>query len=104
MLTKKVALSQLNQFLLDLKAFGIHPTKAVLFGSVAKGRQKEWSDIDVAIWAPEFSGVLGLDIELILPVLRPYDRMEIHTFHPTETPETNPFVGEIVRTGIEVEV
>jgi hypothetical protein len=30
--------------------------------------------------------------------------LELHTFHPDETPENNPFVHEIVKTGIEIQV
>lgn len=104
MLTRKAALIQANQFLADLKVFGIQPTKAILFGSTAKGTQHEWSDIDLAVWAPGFSGVLGVDYEQILPVLRPYKVLELHTFSPEETAETNPFVEHIVKTGIELAI
>jgi Nucleotidyltransferase domain len=104
MFTRKTALIQAHQFLNDLKAFGLHPTRAVLFGSIAKGRQHALSDLDLAVWDPSFSGVLGLDYERILPVLRPCKMLELHTFHPDETPENTPFVKEIVTSGIEIPV
>jgi len=104
MLTRKAALNQANQFLNDLKAFGLNPARAILFGSVAKGKQHEWSDIDLAVWDSTFTGVLGMDYEKILPVLRPYMMIELHTFHPSETEDNNPFIGEIVKTGIELEI
>lgn len=104
MLTRKIALTTANRFLADLKAFGVQPTKAILFGSVAKGSQHEWSDIDLAVWAPEFIGVLGIDYETIMPVLRPYRELELHTFAPDETAESNPFVEHIEKTGIALTV
>jgi hypothetical protein len=94
MFTRKTALIQAHQFLNDLKAFG----------SIAKGRQHALSDLDLAVWDPSFSGVLGLDYERILPVLRPCKMLELHTFHPDETPENTPFVKEIVTSGIEIPV
>jgi predicted nucleotidyltransferase len=104
MFTRATAIKQSRQFLADLKAFGLNPKRAILFGSIAKGRQHELSDIDLAVWDASFTGVLGIDYEKILPVLRPYMMLELHTFHPDETPENNPFIGEIVKTGIEIQV
>jgi len=102
MLTRKVAIKEAGSFLSDLKDFGYTPVKAVLFGSMVKGSQHEWSDIDLAVWDEHFTGPIAMDYEKILPVLRPYRHLELHPFHPDETAETNPFVAEILRTGIEM--
>jgi predicted nucleotidyltransferase len=104
MFTRKTAIVQATQFLTELKQFGLSPERAVLFGSVVRGKQHELSDIDLAVWDSSFTGVLGLDYEKILPVLRPYKMLELHTFTPSETAENNPFVKEILRTGIELPV
>jgi predicted nucleotidyltransferase len=104
MLTRKTALKEAGNFLADLKAFGYTPVKAVLFGSMVTGRQHAWSDIDLAVWDEHFLGPIAMDYEKILPVLRPYRNLELHPFHPEETAESNPFIAEILRTGIEVEV
>jgi hypothetical protein len=40
----------------QLGAFGIHPQKAVLFGSFVTGKADEFSDIDLIVIAPEFDG------------------------------------------------
>ncbi len=37
-------------------AAGIHATRAVLFGSHARGDADEWSDIDIVVIAREFDG------------------------------------------------
>jgi hypothetical protein len=44
----------IKQYLVALPAAGIHASKAILFGSYAKGGSNEWSDIDLVIIAPEF--------------------------------------------------
>jgi predicted nucleotidyltransferase len=104
MFTRKTARIEAGNFLRDLKNFGFSPTRAILFGSMVNGRHHAWSDIDLAVWDENFTGPLAMDYEKILPVLRPYTNLELHTFHPGETAETNPFAAEIIRTGIELEV
>jgi len=104
MFTRKTALKQANNFIDDLKKFGLSPTRAVLFGSIAKGKQHALSDIDLAVWEPSFTGALGIDYERIMPVLRPYMKLELHTFNGEDTAENNPFVNEIIKTGIELTV
>ncbi len=47
----------IKKYLAALPAFGIHPSRAVLFGSFATGRFDQWSDIDLVVIAPEFDGV-----------------------------------------------
>jgi uncharacterized protein len=44
----------IKQYLVALPAAGIHASKAVLFGSFAKGGSNQWSDIDLVVIAPEF--------------------------------------------------
>jgi len=43
-----------KRYLASLPALGIHPSRAVLFGSFARGCADKWSDIDVVVVAPEF--------------------------------------------------
>lgn len=47
-------LTKIKLYLAALPGFGIHATKAVLFGSFARGENHEWSDIDLVVIAPEF--------------------------------------------------
>ncbi len=41
-------------YLQALPDFGIHPTRAILYGSFARDDTHAWSDIDVVVIAPEF--------------------------------------------------
>jgi len=52
--TKIVGIVQ--RYLAQLPSFGIHASRAVLFGSFARGDANKWSDIDLIVIAPEFDG------------------------------------------------
>ncbi|MFH0980835.1 MAG: nucleotidyltransferase domain-containing protein [Planctomycetota bacterium] len=43
-----------RRYLAALPPLGIHPSRAVLFGSFARGQAEEHSDIDLIVIAPEF--------------------------------------------------
>lgn len=85
----------------DLQRDGIYPKKMILFGSYAKGHPKQYSDVDIAIIADEFSGSRILDHEKILHLYRKYIPAEFHTFTTNDTVEDNPFLEEIYSTGKE---
>jgi uncharacterized protein len=105
MLARSTVLKLAKEFVSDLKSHGLAPKRAILFGSYAKGLANEHSDIDLAIWADQFSGCRPQDIDLIIPAKKKFTHLlEVHTFHSTETENTNPFVGEIVRTGISINI
>ncbi len=55
-------------YLAGLRDVGIHPSRAVLFGSFARATGDEWSDIDLVVIAPEFDG--HRDMELIQALWR----------------------------------
>jgi len=46
--------------LLDLILAEINPTKVMLFGSYVKGLATNQSDMDLAVWAMQFTRFLGL--------------------------------------------
>ena len=103
MVTIRIAKQRITQLLADLRAQGYNPTRAILFGSVAKGRPHQYSDIDVAVWDEKFTGCTPIDYESIGRLLQNYPRLELHTYHVSETAEENPFIAEIEKNGIEVE-
>jgi uncharacterized protein len=104
MFTRKAVREITTGFITELKAKGFSPTKAILFGSYAKGRPHEHSDIDLAIWDEKFTGCLPLDIELLHDAKRKFHPLlEVHTFHTSDTLDTNPFIGEILKNGIALE-
>lgn len=74
-----------------------------LFGSYAKKTNKEYSDIDVAIVSDSFEGFSLADNEKILNKTKNINRMiEPHPFRPEDFTKDNPFVEEIIQTGIRI--
>jgi predicted nucleotidyltransferase len=98
-------INKVRSFARQVAACGVSLKKVILFGSYAGGRQTKYSDIDVALVADEFSGVPSEDVKLFLKALRKYYIMQTQTFNPRQfSPDKDPFVEEILRTGIEIKV
>jgi uncharacterized protein len=102
MLTRKKLFNLIHNFLTDLKAFGYHPEKVILFGSYAKGNPHKNSDIDLAIWNEGFTGVNFIDFEPFVHIVSKYHPLQLHTFASGETEQDNPFIQEITSNGIVI--
>ena len=102
MVTQQFVLKEVEAFVADLRELDIHPQQVILFGSFARNEQREWSDIDLAIVAEEFSGFRPEDSRLMSRALTKHVVIEPHTFRPEDFTDWNPFVAEIMRTGIRV--
>ena len=73
-----------------------------LFGSYAKGTNTEDSDIDVAIIIDSDNNVFDLMVELMMLTQNIDLRIEPHPIKLKDFEEGNPFVQEIIDTGIKV--
>ena len=73
-----------------------------LFGSYAKGTNHEDSDIDVAIIINSDSNVFDLMVELMMLTQNIDLRREPNPIKVKDFEEGNPFVQEIIETGIKV--
>jgi len=81
--------------------------KVVLFGSYAKGTADEQSDIDICFFLDNYGGKRRVDIiGELLGLIRGYKGayFEPIVFPTSEIQNDNPFVKEILRTGIEIEL
>lgn len=104
MVTRSAAIKQIYELVEALIERGYHPTAAYLFGSVAKGTAHEYSDIDLALWDNRFTGSLLVDYEPIKRILTRFPRLELHTFPAGEDESSNPFIGEIKKHGIPIDL
>jgi hypothetical protein len=100
MLTRKTLNQRISDFVADLKLAGYSPTRVVLFGSYAKGKPNELSDIDLAVWDKKFTGCGTADIEPIASIVSKYPLLELHPFSEEDTENNNPFVKEILTHGV----
>ena len=79
--------------------------RVVLYGSYAKGIADEMSDIDVCFFINDFGDKRRVDIlRELLGMMRKYKKVPFEpiVFPTDEIQNDNPFVKEILRTGIEV--
>lgn len=83
---------------------GYQIDRAVLFGSYAKGGVKPTSDIDLALWSPSFEGYLPDDLTPIASIVSRFHPISIRTFPHGAKPEDFPFIREIEKGGIEVDI
>ena len=76
--------------------------QVILFGSYAKGTNHEDSDIDVAVIINSDSNVFDLMVELMMLTQNIDLRIEPHPIKVKDFEDGNPFVQEIIETGIKV--
>jgi predicted nucleotidyltransferase len=79
--------------------------KAVLFGSYAKWTTDAQSDIDICFFLDNYGGKRRLDIiEELLGLIDNGEYFEPIVFPTSEIQNDNPFVKEILRTGVEIDL
>ena len=104
MLTQDAAIGIVRNYVRDMKEFGVHLRAVFLYGSFAKGTQREWSDIDVALVADEFTG-LPEDCNLF-PYMgcirKSYTLIEAKTYPTEYFLQGDPYIEEITKTGIKI--
>ncbi|MFR3920279.1 MAG: nucleotidyltransferase domain-containing protein [Clostridia bacterium] len=75
----------------------------ILFGSYAKGTENEDSDIDIAIISSDFNDIIEDGAKLIGLTWKIDTRIELHPITVEDYRKvSNPFVKEVVDTGIKV--
>ena len=104
MLTQNAAIDIVQNYAREICNIGINLKKVILYGSFAKGTQHEWSDIDVALVADDFTGVPFIDGQRFsgIGIKKPYIRIESLTYPTDYFEESDPFIEEIKNTGIEI--
>jgi predicted nucleotidyltransferase len=102
MLTKKNLNTVLTDIPAVLSSLGVEVERMVLFGSYAKGNVGPYSDVDIALWSPQFTGYGLKDLNVFQPLLRKYPMLDIKTFPSGTTYQDDPFIGEIENTGLEI--
>lgn len=103
MLTRNAAISTVRNYAREIEKKGVNLRKVILFGSFANGTQHEWSDIDVALVADEFTGLPDdYDLFPYIGIKKPYIRIEPKTYPTRYFEQGDPLIDEIKKTGIVV--
>ena len=100
---KRLILESIQKYVDELRKRNIDIVAAYLFGSYAKRKPTDWSDIDVAIVTKKFIGD-GFDFKfLLMKIARDVDfNIEPHPYLTDEFNENNPLAVEIIKTGEKV--
>jgi uncharacterized protein len=95
----------ISQFLSLIKKNYKGIEKAILFGSYAKNKERQESDIDIALIFNTLKDEDKFDLQIQLMVLASQidTRIEPHPISKEDFYSNNPFINEIIRTGIEID-
>ncbi|MBM4053085.1 MAG: nucleotidyltransferase domain-containing protein [Planctomycetes bacterium] len=92
-----------KRYVVELEKNHITIRDAIIFGSHTKGAAQEWSDIDVALVSPAFTGDRFDDRRRIVPLRRKIDnRIEPIPFRPEDFDNGETLAEEIKRTGTRI--
>jgi len=92
-----------KKFVDEASKDNIRISKAILFGSYAKGTYHDLSDIDIAVVSNDFDGISFYDSQKLQDaMLRTSIDIETHPYRPEEFNIDNPFVNEILKYGYRV--
>ena len=97
---KQLIYQEIKEYISTLRDKNITVLQAYLFGSYAKDKADEWSDIDLAIVTDKFIGD-SFDFRFLLTKLaRSIDPdLEPHPYLSAEFNQSNPVAAEILRNG-----
>jgi predicted nucleotidyltransferase len=93
----------IDKYLQTLRGNNIPIKTAILFGSYATGNYQKWSDIDIALVSDIFVGNRMDDKDKIRRItLSVSSALEVIPFAPVDFNLQNPFVKEILKTGVKL--
>ena len=102
--TKQDAIIKVNAFVQELLQSGVSLDKVILFGSYSNGTQTKDSDIDVALVSSMFNGFGFEDRKLFsrINIKNEFLDIETKTYPTNYFINGDPFITEILKTGIEL--
>ncbi len=93
----------IDKYLVALRDNNIPVNQAILFGSYAKGNYDAWCDIDLVLVSEVFEGLRIKDRGKIrLITLNVSSDIEVLPYCPKDFNSDDPFVKEIIETGIKI--
>lgn len=93
----------IDKYIEALRINNVPISQIVLFGSYARGTFQKWSDIDIALVSDIFEGDRFLDRGKIRRInLSVSSDLEILPYHPQDFTINDPFVKEIIETGVKI--
>ena len=102
-MVKKSIIDTASKYVKQLPS-DLNVKKAFLFGSCAKGQEKDDSDIDIAVVIGNMSDFFEVQMQL-MRLRRKIDlRIEPHPIGESDFTSMNPFAYEVQTSGIEIDL
>lgn len=102
MVTRETAINTAQSFIRECKLNGLSFYKVLIFGSVAKGRIHEWSDIDLLMVSDQFGDNIFENLKLYSKVNIKYPIIETHPYPTNYFLQGDGFINEIIKESIEI--
>ncbi|MEW6110247.1 MAG: nucleotidyltransferase domain-containing protein [Nitrospirota bacterium] len=94
----------IDRYISKLNQLGVEVSQVILYGSYAKGKPKEYSDIDIAVVSPSFQKLDIFERQLLLSKAHHKfgEPIEPIGLTPKQLRDKNGFASEILKTGVVV--
>ena len=104
MVKREDIIENVRSFVQEIISSGVPIDKAILFGSYSKNNFNVDSDVDVALVSPNFNGFGYEDRKFFskINIKREFAAIETKTFPSSYFANGDPFINEILNTGIVV--
>jgi predicted nucleotidyltransferase len=102
MLTRNDAIKLIKEFIEQCRNINVVFDKVILFGSLAKDVNCEYSDIDIALVSKQFGFDRFENALMIAPITKMFLDIDTQTFPSDYFFQGDPFIEEILGTGIEI--
>ncbi len=102
MVTRESAIRTANLFINECLSKGLVFHKVFLFGSAAKDKTHEWSDIDLLMISDLFNENIFENLKLYSKINIKYPIIETHPYPTKNFYEGDDFINEIISESIEI--
>jgi hypothetical protein len=102
MVTREIAINTAKLFVGDCKMAGLTFYKVLIFGSVAKNKIHEWSDVDLLLISDQFSDNVFENIKLYSKINIKYPNIETHPYPTNYYKAGDSFLDTVIIDSIEI--
>jgi predicted nucleotidyltransferase len=103
MVTREIAINTAKSFVGECKMAGLTFYKVIIFGSVAKGKLHEWSDVDLLLISDQFGDNVFENLKLYSKINIKYPIIETHPYPTNYYKSGDSFIDEVVKDSIEID-
>ena len=100
MLTRQDIIKAVKEFVVSAHDNDVTIEKILLFGSYAKGNPHKYSDIDLAVFSPQFTHI-HFENDKVIQFTKRLPQMQLHLY-PVKEYEENDFVQEIKKHAVDL--